>query len=282
MHILRPLAACAAALALVSPLTAMAGGFVDLPSSGADIRVQGSNNLVTDPLYLATNPFASGYTLLASLSQPLLFDLDGNGSQDWVGTFSDRVYRNDSTGKLSFALRLEDTRTVLSPLNGETEINLIWRSGFSGYSTAVAWYAEGLGGTDPDGSFYNGDFRLQAAARVADGFVFRAGTQPDRLVPASAYSQTTVGFRTDTSVPEGNPNSGWYLVQTNASSFTVMTEVNHIRQSAGTGPEARPQRDWLLAGFAPVAAPVPEVHTPALLLAGLGVLALLRHRRNRH
>ena len=281
MHIFRPLAACAAALALVSPLTAMAGGFVDLPSSGADIRVQGTNNIASDPLYLDSNPFATGYSLMASFSQPLLFDLDGNGSQDWVGTFYDRVYRHDSTGKLSFALRLEDTRRVLSPLNSETEINLIWRNGFSGYTTAVAWYAEGLGGTDPDGSVYNGDFRLQAAARVADGFVFRAGTQADRLVPASAYSLSTVGFRTDTSVPEGNPNSGWYLVQTNASSFTVMTGVNHIRQSAGTGPEGRPQRDWLMAGFAPVAAPVPEVRTPALLLAGLGVLAVLHRRRTR-
>lgn len=254
---------------------AQAGGFVALPASGADIRVQGANNPAADAMYLDSNPFATGYTLMAALAQPLMSDLDGNGSLDWVGTLSDRVWRNDASGALTFALRLEDTRPLLAPANGETEINLIWRSGFTGSSTAVAWYAEGQGGTDADGYTYSGDFRLQAAAAVADGFVFRAGTQPGREVAGSLYNADTVGFRTDTSVPEGTPNSGWYLVQTNATAFTLESALVHVRQSAGTGPEARPQRDWVIAGFAPLA-PVPEPGTASLALGGLAVLLAWR------
>jgi PEP-CTERM motif len=265
--------------ATLCTLPAWAGGFVNLPSTGTDIRVDGANNPAADPMFLADNPFASGYTLLGSLSQPLLFDLDDNGSLDWVGTLSDKVWRNNTTNKLTFALRLEDTRPFLSPLNEETEINLIWRSGFAGSSTAVAWYAEGEGGTDPDGYVFFDDFRLQAAAKVADGFVFRAGPQPGRQVDGSNYNANTVGFRTDTSVGESNPNSGWYLVQTNADSFTLRADLVHVRQSAGTGPEARPQRDWVIAGFAPLT-PVPEPGSAALLLAGAATMAWrLRQRR---
>lgn len=267
-----------AILAAFAGTPAFAGDFVALPTSGTDIRINGANNPAADPMFLATSPFATGYTLMASFSQPLMFDLNGDSRLDWVGTVSDRVYRNNATQNLTFALRLEDTHPFLSPNNLETEINLMWRSGFAGYTTAAAWYGEGVGGTDIDGYTYNGDFRLQAAAMVPDGFVFRAGTQPGREVSGANYDANTVGFRTDTSVGEANPSSGWYLVQTNAQQFGVVSDAIHIRQSAGTGPEGRPQRDWLLTGFAPTA-PVPEPSEYAMLLAGLGLVGLMVKRR---
>ena len=250
---------CIAGALAMGAAQAYAGGFVTLPSTGADIRVVGSNNQLTDQLFLGDGwtPGANGYSFVTARDVQFFTD------DDLIGTFSDAVYRKASDNSLMFA-----TRVVLNEEEDDTELNLIWRSGFNGFTTAASWYRE-----------IDTDFRAQATASTAN--VFRANiTNPVNMLSALGnYNPDVVGFRRDVSVDEGAPTSGWYVIQTNATNYSLLDDAALFRQ-LGSESEMRDPVDWSLAAYAPTAA-VPEPSEYAMLAVGLTFLGFVVQRRRR-
>lgn len=240
---------CALALAAISGAAA-AGGFVILPDADP-LRINGTNNPATDPYFLGDGwlPETNGYTQAARRISSVLYDgVD-------IGTFHDYVYRDNGDGTLLFASRF--TLEVEEQNGYVLEINDIFRRGFEGYEVAAAWYDADAGR------------RLTNAARSSVG-----RTRPQ--LP-DAYDPDVVDLRTDISIEEANPTTAWYVIRTNATGFRYLVDAVSVSQAAGTGGDDPPLRIATFEGLAPTA-PVPEPGTYAMVLAGLGILALARRR----
>lgn len=182
--------------------------FQPLPTTGADIRVLGAQDVFSDPLFLGPgwNPTSQGYTQIHFSEQEI--ELDGED----VGTFYDAVFRNNIDGTLLFGSRVvvfEDDDdgaigTLAEEEEDEFELNHTQRNGFLGYTTAAGWYRD-----TPN------DLRAYAAAATSTFY------DPDESIPlnSSFYDGNSVTFYSDISAEEGNPVSAWYVVKTNATAF---------------------------------------------------------------
>lgn len=232
--------------------------FVDLPESGT-LRVTGTNNPDTDPLFLGYDwsPADNGYTQVARRISSVIYD-----GMD-IGTFYDYVYRY-TDGTLAFASRftLEVGEVEIGDLEYETEINDILRGGFAGYDVSVGWYDSGT----------DSDFRLQSVAHTSNG----VRTRPTN--PVDVFDDNVIDFRTDISVEEGNPTTGWYVIKTNATEFEYLVGAVTIRQAPSLDGTSPPLRIANFEGFAPVAA-IPEPSEYAMFLAGLGMVGFVARRR---
>ncbi|MDP3874845.1 MAG: PEP-CTERM sorting domain-containing protein [Methyloversatilis sp.] len=249
------------ALSLMLGLGAHAAhAFVALPESG-DLRIVGINNAAVDPLFLGFDwtPESAGYTQAARRISSVLYD----GTD--IGTFYDFVYRSTSDNTLLFASRFELVvgEIEIGDVEYDVEINDILRSGYANYYVSVGWYAA----TDDD-------FRLQSTAHTSNG----VRTRPTN--PVDVFDDNVVDFRTDISVEEGNPTTGWYVLKTNATEFTYLIDAVTIRQAPSVDGLSPPLRTATFEGFAPIAA-IPEPETYAMLLAGLGLIGLAARRRTK-
>lgn len=236
---------CAAALPAFAAFTA-------LPTSGA-LRVYGSNNPFTDPLLLPpgtqTNnelPFTfelpSNFVLLAGV-RGTIFELpseDEPGEFEEVGEFFDAVFRDTNDNKLVFGSRI-----VLDPTE-EGEINDIFRFGFEGFDAQVAW------------AFVSSDdLNLFSAARTLNSNI-----EDDA---EDEFDGDVVGLATDVNVEEAKPQTGWYLIKTDAPGFALQDGAIGLNQA---GEEDQAPYTAYLSGFAPV--PVPA----AVWLLGTALLGL--------
>jgi hypothetical protein len=250
------------ALSLMLGLGAHAAqAFVDLPESGT-LRIVGINNAAADPLFLGFDwtPESEGYTRAARRISSVIYD----GTD--IGTFYDFVYRSTTDSTLLFASRfkLDVGEIEIGELDYETEINDILRRGYANYDVSVGWYDSGTGS----------DMRLQSTAHTSNG----VRTRPTN--PVDVFDDDVVDFRTDVSVEEANPTTGWYVLKTNATEFTYLANAVTIRQAPSLDGVSPPLREASFEGFAPVTA-VPEPETYAMLLAGLGLIGLAARRRTK-
>lgn len=243
-----------AATLVVMAGSAVAGSFVELPVTPV-LRKSGSQNLVADQLNINPGPViatdADGFntyappsylSLLASRTTTVIL-----GGTD-VGDFHDFVFRDTNDNKLVFGSRL-----VLD-LEG-SEVNDIFRNGFTGFSAAVAWTFA----TD-------NDLRLYSAARTATGL--KQGTD--------VFSADAIDLRSDINVQEGNPSTGLFLIKTNAPNYQLLNSAVRVFQA---GEEGQPVISYSFLGYAPATAPIPEPSTWAMLLGGLGLLTVVARRR---
>jgi hypothetical protein len=254
MTFTRTIAAAAFALAATS---AVAGSFVELPSA-APLRKFGAQNLNVDQFYILPGPITGTSEGLNTYAPPTYLELldsreseveiaesAGEGPEE-VGTFFDYVFRDTTDSRLVFASRL-----VLT--DDDAEINDIFRGGFTGFSVAAAWtFATDL------------DLRMFSAARTSTGL----------LQGVDVFSPSEVNMRSDINVSEGNPQTGWYFLKTDAPFYTLGEEIIRLRQAGEEG--QLPTQD-IIDGFMPSA--VPEPSTYALLLAGIGLVGLIARRR---
>jgi len=238
-----------AALVLAAS-AAQAGSFVELPTSGT-LRKVGANNLNVDQLFIATGAvvatdidgfntygFPATFTLLASNDSDVML----GGAV--VGDFFDYVFVDSTDNKLVFGSRLV--------LEDDGEVNDIFRAGFTGFSAAAAWTF-----------MHDTDLRAYSAARTSTGL--KQG--------ADVFSADWVNFRSDINVEEGNPNTGLFLVKTDAPDYRMIESAIRVWQG---GEEGQSAESFFISGFAPI---VPEPSTYAMLLGGLGVLGVIAKRR---
>lgn len=259
---MRPMLMAAAMLTagLLAVPAQQAFAFQPLPTTGADIRVLGAQDVFSDPLWLGLgwNPTAQGYTQIHFSETEIELD------DDDVGAFYDAVFRNNTDGTLLFGSRVvlfeedddDDDEEVPGEEEEAFEINHTQRNGFLGYTTAAGWYRE-----------TPADLRAYAAAATS------AFYDPDESVPlgSSFYNGNSVTFYSDISAEEGNPISAWYLVKTNATAF-ALTGTAVLYQAEDGAPK--------LFTF-DAAAPVPEPSEYAMMGVGLLLLAGVARRRMR-
>ena len=176
----------AAALTLAAT-AAQAGGFVELPTSGT-LRKTGAANQNTDQFFLAegaavgvldSDPTINLYDPPANftLLDSHVTEVELSGVA--VGAFYDFVFRDTNDNKLVFGSRVF--------LDADAEVNDIFRSGFAGFSAAVAWTRTS-----------DADLRLYSAARTATGL--KQG--------ADVFDADVIDLRSDINEEEGNPGSG--------------------------------------------------------------------------
>ncbi len=250
-------------LVLAASLAAAAGpalaAFTPLPTQGT-LRVYGSNSPFTDPLLLQpgvqTNnelPFTfelpSNLVLLAAIRETdfALPSEDEPGELEEVGEFFDAVFRDSNDGKLVFGSRI-----VLDP-SEEGEINDIFRFGFSNFDVEVAW------------TFVSSDdLNLFSAARSLNSNI-----EDDS---DDEFDADAVGLATDVNVDEDKPQTGWYLIKTNATGFRLTPNAIGLNQA---GEEDQPPYIANLTGYSPV--PVPA----AVWLLGSAVVGVAGFKRAR-
>jgi hypothetical protein len=238
---------------VVIATAAQAGSFVELPTSGTLRKVGSARNSAdqflissgpvsgTDADGITTYDFPATFTLLASR----VSDVKLGGQV--VGDFYDYVFRDSTDKKLVFGSRLT--------LEDDGEINDIFRGGFTGFGVAVAWAFTS-----------DTDLRMYSAARTSTGL--KQG--------ADRFSPDWVDFRSDLNVEEGNPDTGLYLIKTDAPDYVLKDGMVRLWQG---GEEGQTQESFFLAGYAPTLAPIPEPSTYAMLLGGLGLLGVMAKRR---
>jgi hypothetical protein len=269
---------------LVAP-GAYAGDFTALGQS--PLIVDGSDAPAADPFFLARTGFTlgnfGGYSnVVTSISyrayQPDIFgeeegplianstlttigfrftediELADDGDLEEVGHLYDYVFRDSRDNTLVFGTRV---KLGAEPTHDdEGELNNIFRSGYEGYDVSVAW------------------IRLLDGANLRP---FNAGLTATGLDEGDAtYDPNVVGFQSDINLSEGNPNSGLYLIKTNATNFSVAAGAITLFQA---GEEGQSVYRAVYDGFAP--APVPEPETYAMLLAGLGLIGFAARRRTK-
>ncbi len=233
-----------------------ANAFVGLPTDGS--RVFGSSNLGSDSLYipdagLTGNSFSdpvSGapiftYGLPTNLvelnrreTEIELPDEDDPTVFEVVGEFIDVVFRDSNDGYLVFASRIELEAEEESPGDFEWadgELNDIFRSGFSGWSTSVGWTRE-----------TSSDLRMFSAAHSETSGVDAAEGE------AEVANLDIIGMQSDINGEEGNPFSGWYLIKTDATAYGLAANAVGLFQA---GEEGQLPHLAQFDGFAPV--PVP-------------------------
>jgi hypothetical protein len=254
MTLTRPFAAAAFAFAATS---AVAGSFAELPTA-APLRKFGAQNSAVDQLYILPGPITGTSNGLNTYAPPAYMELlasresevelaeSAGVDPEAIGTFYDYVFRDTTDSKLVFASRL-----VLTDV--DAEINDIFRGGFTGVGVAAAWtFASDL------------DLRMFSAARTSTAL----------LQGVDVFSPDEVNMRSDINVSEGNPQTGWYFLKTDAPFYMLGENIIRLRQAGEEG--QLPTQD-IIDGFMPSA--VPEPSTYALLLAGLGLVALIARRR---
>lgn len=263
--------------------TASAGNFQSLTSN----VVEGDNDAFVDSMFiLATNvTYAAGYgdttdfqsggsgnvvpTSLTYRAFPA-FDIDtelATGTLtliDWRVTTGvdlapgsaqadiyDFVFRDSADNSLVFGTR------YLNRENNGDEANFLYRYGFTGYSTSVAWTF-----------LTDSDLRQYSAVKTDS----TAGEGP------FDYDADVVRQQGDFSVAEDNPWSGLYLVKTDATSYTLGKAIGFYQ----SGEEGQSPAGGFITGFIPTAitTPVPEPESYAMLLAGLGVAGIVSRRRH--
>ena len=218
------------------------------------VRVFGSATVGNDQLY-SLDPRAN-MTMLASTSQTLSF------LGDAVGSVLDQVWKDNSTGQLSFF-----TRIVMDTAG--YEVNDVVRAGFTGFSTDVTWFREAGSNVATQG------FRLKSA-----GHTDSIGTATD------VYKSDYINLRSDISVEEGKPTSGWYVIKTDATAFTTIVGATASAYGMflrSTGEDVGAPASLYLSSFAPTIAvtPVPEPENMALLMAGLGLVGIAARRQKK-
>ena len=271
-------------LTLATSVTAHAaadGVFTNLPrtpTANNEIRIFGSGSAATDPLLLTskwiadasgvTTPEVNGYTLLDSKSFPINYTFPGDATPTTTGTVFDKVYLSPGNTIL-FASRVSLLSDLTANPKFDTdEIVLSWRQGFTGYNASVAWYQDGAKNS-----------RLKAAAYT--NAVFGSSTTGGTKTPDSLYDPNYVGIRTEADVHDGTPSTGWLLTQTNATSYSVLSNALHLQQVAGANGSANPARDYYFPTFVPSGTAVPEPSQIATLFAGLTTLSLMARRRKK-
>jgi len=263
--------------------TASAGNFQSLTNN----VVQGDNDAFVDSMFiLATNvTYAAGYgdttdfqsggsgnVVPSSLTYRAFpaFDIDAELATgtltliDWRVTTGvdlasgsaqadvyDFVFRDSADNSLVFGTR------YLNRENNGDEANFLYRYGFTGYSTSVAWTF-----------LTDSDLRQYTAVKTDS----TTGEGP------FDYDADVVRQQGDFSVTEDNPWSGLYLVKTDATAYTLGKAIGFYQ----SGEEGQSPAGGFITGFIPTAitTPVPEPESYAMLLAGLGVAGIVSRRRN--
>lgn len=263
--------------------TASAGNFQSLTNN----VVQGDNDAFVDSMFiLATNvTYAAGYgdttdfqsggsgnVVPSSLTYRAFpaFDIDtelATGTLtliDWRVTTGvdlapgsaqadvyDFVFRDSADNSLVFGTR------YLNRENNGDEANFLYRYGFTGYSTSVAWTF-----------LTDSDLRQYTAVKTDS----TTGEGP------FDYDADVVRQQGDFSVTEDNPWSGLYLVKTDATAYALGKAIGFYQ----SGEEGQSPAGGFITGFIPtdITTPVPEPESYAMLLVGLGVAGIVSRRRN--
>lgn len=299
-------AAVIGALSLISA-QAMATGFVSLPAAGFSVTggttpytrcnttgnygsgsstaptSTANNTCAVFPTNINTSPI-SGYTLIASSTSPMILNDSAhtNGTNITVGTITDRVFRNSSTGQCIYGSRFTMANVDYDLNTAGTqyfEVNDFVRKGFSGRTTNIAYYYTSI--TD-EVVFRAGHSSVSVQHRAnlsnsslpATGYVDQPLTTPTPAstpingvasytsplaVPTSAQQSATldadaIDFTTDNNFQDddgtSNKDSAMMYVQTSCSSATTTTAAGaySFRQ---TGQEDAPFIEFNITGYVP-------------------------------
>ncbi len=255
-------------------VSSAATAFVGLPTDGS--RVFGSSNLGSDSLFvpdagLTGSSFSdpvSGATIFKYGLPSNLVELNRIETEielpdeedptefEEVGEFIDAVFRDTNDGYLVFGSRIELEAEEEAPGDFEWadgELNDIFRSGFSGWTTSVGWTRE----TSSDLRMFSAAHSETSGVDVADG-------------EAEVPNLDIIGMQSDINGEEGNPFSGWYLIKTDATKYAIAADAVGLFQA---GEEGQLPYMATMEGFAPV--PVPA----AVWMFGSALLGLLGIRR---
>lgn len=264
---------------LVAGSSAYAGDFVNLRDDLASLNegngglVAGASNPFADPTWLSVtgrtwvDGYSSGRDNLVASS--ISYSSDAGNYElkllDWQvtknvpllpgvpqATIYDFVYQDSRDNALVFGTR------YINLVDNNQEVNFLYRYGFDGLDTSVAWLY-----------LSNYDLRLYESGRT-DNYSFDATVDFD----ADAVRQ-----KSDISVSEGNPRSGLYLVKTNATEYTIGDKAIGYYQA---GEEGQSVVGGFIGGFVPTVAAVPEPSEYALMMLGLGVVGFVAARRKKN
>lgn len=216
----------------------------------------GLGNLVPESLsyrafdnYDINTPIASGTLTLIDWRVSTGVDLTPGSAQADIYDF---VFRDSADNSLVFGTRYLNR----DPNDSGDEVNFLYRYGFTGYSTSVAW----TNLTDSDLSQYS-----------------VVKTQSTEGEGPFAYDADVVRQQGDFSVGEGNPWSGLFLVKTDATSYSLGKAIGFYQ----SGEEGQTPAGGFITGFIPtMTTAVPEPESYALILAGMGVVGMVSRRRN--
>jgi hypothetical protein len=277
-------AVAAALCAIVS--YAVAGDWQELPTTGTE--VYGSPIRSRDRLYLEAEaltflapdvPSSIGYTarfshipptitpwpvvgagMLSLINYRVTYDMVLNGRE--IGDLYDFVFRDSRDDKLVFGMR---ARLATQPDHQQdAELNFLYRYGFgaekSAFSAAAAWVFI----TDQD-------MRMYSAAR----------TVSNSLTGPIPYDPDTIRARTNVNLSEGIPDSGMFLIKSDATGWRVSDRALGIFQAGQEG-QTRAGADF--SGFVPwhtgdgLVGSVSEPGALTLLGLAFGALAVARRR----
>lgn len=202
------------------------------------------------PAYDIDTELATGTLTLLDWNVTRGVDLAAGSAQADIYDF---VFRDSADNSLVFGTRYLNR----DPLETGDEANFLYRYGFTGYSTSVAWTFL----TDSDLRQYNA-VKTQSTESGSGPF---------------DYDGDVVRQQGDFSVTEDNPWSGLYLVKTDATAYTLGKAIGFYQ----TGEEGQTPAGGFITGFIPtVTSAVPEPENYALFLAGLGIVGLTSRRRH--
>lgn len=274
---------------IVGASSAYAGNFVDLTNgNGTNLSTangglkNGANNTFGDIFFIETtnSTYVAGYEYGGAanpgngevVASSIDYRTFNRGTDTGTGTLTlldwqvtrdvplvagiaqadifDFVYRDSTDNKLVFATRW------MNVVDNNQEANYLYRAGFDGYSTSVAWT-------------FSTDYDLR---------MYQAGLTSDYSFGASVpYDSDVVRQKGDFSVTEGNPWSGLFLVKTDATDYILGNKAIGFYQA---GEEGQSVSGAFIGGYVPTTlAPVPEPESYALMVAGLGLVGFASRRR---